>query len=135
MIKNYEKHNKPMILINFGTPFRSLQISQAEAFLHEPITRVIDLSFNVDPDQEMLPQFKKIMGKLKLGNDDLRAEPVVVNLPQQNYLSVMVLAELHARMGYFPRIIRTRMKSSGILPYYEVAEVIDLQAIEDQLNS
>jgi hypothetical protein len=89
----------------------------------------------VDPDQEMLPQFKKIMGKLKLGNDDLRAEPVVVNLPQQNYLSVMLLAELHARMGYFPCIFRTRMKASGILPYYEVAEVIDLQAIEDQINS
>jgi hypothetical protein len=122
-----------MILINFGAAFRPLQISQAEAFLHEPITRVIDLSINVDPDQEMLPQFKQRMVKLKLGNLDLRAEPVVVNLPQQNYLAVMILAELHARMGYFPRIIRTRMKASGILPYYEVAEVIDLQAIEDQI--
>jgi hypothetical protein len=124
-----------MILINFGAPFRPLQISQAEAFLHEPITRVIDLSINVDPDQEMLAQFKKSMARMKLSNLDLRAEPVVVNLPQQNYLSVMVLAELHARMGYFPCILRTRMKSSGILPYYEVAEVIDLQAVEDQLSS
>jgi hypothetical protein len=124
-----------MILINFGAAFKPLQISQAEAFLHEPLTRVIDLSINVDPDQEMRPQFKKSMAKLKLSNLDLRAEPVVVNLPQQNYLAVMVLAELHALMGYFPCIIRTRMKASGILPYYEVAEVIDLQAIEDQLNS
>lgn len=124
-----------MILINFGAAFRPLQISQAEAFLHEPITQVIDLSISVDPDQEMLPQFKKRMAKLKLSNLDLRAEPVVVNLPQQNYLAVMVLAELHARMGYFPCIIRTRMKASGILPYYEVAEVIDLQTIEDQINS
>ena len=123
-----------MILINFGAPFRPLQISQAEALLHEPITRVVDLTVNVDPDQEMLAQFKKIMGKLKLINADLRAEPVVVNLPQQNYLSVMILAELHARMGYFPTFIRTRMTSSGMLPYYEVAEVIDLQAIEDDLN-
>jgi hypothetical protein len=124
-----------MILINFGAPFRPLQISQAEACLHEKITRVVDLSLNVDPDKEMLAQFNKSMGKLNLSNADLGAEPVVVNLPQQNYLAVMVLAELHARMGYFPCIIRTRMKSSGILPYYEVAEVIDLQAIEDQLNS
>ena len=123
-----------MILINFGAPFKTLQLSQARAFLHEPITRVIDLSFNVDIDQEVLLQFKKTMGRLKLSNADLRDEPVVVNLPQQNYLSVMVLAELHARMGYFPRIIRARMKASGILPFYEVAEVIDLQAIEDQLT-
>ena len=123
-----------MILINFGAPFRSLQISQAEAFLHEPITRVIDLSINVDFDQEVLRQFKKGMARLKLSNDELRAEPVVVNLPQQNYLSVMVLAELHARMGYFPLILRTRLKTSGILPFQEVAEVIDLQALEDQLT-
>ncbi len=123
-----------MILINFGAPFKPLQISQAEACLHEPITNVINIPFNVDSDQEVLLQFKKNMGRLKLSKADLRAEPVVVNLPQQNYLSVMALAELHARMGYFPPIIRTRMKSSGILPYYEVAEVIDLQAIEDQLT-
>ena len=124
-----------MILINFGAPFKQIQISQAEAFLHEPITRVVNLPFNVDSDQEVLSQFKKTLGKLKLSNVELRAEPVVVNLPQQNYLSVMVLAELHARMGYFPPVIRTRMKSSGILPYHEVAEVIDLQWIEDQLTA
>jgi hypothetical protein len=124
-----------MILINFGAPFKPLQLSQTAAFLHEPVTQVIDLSFNIDFDQEVLPQFKKTMGKLKLSNAELCAEPVVINLPQQNYLSVMVLAELHARMGYFPPIIRTRLKSSGILPFYEVAEVIDLQAIEDQLNA
>ena len=124
-----------MILINFGAPFKPLQISQAEVFLHESITRVINLPFNVDIDQEVLHQFKKTLGGLKLSNADLRAEPVVVSLPQQNYLSVMLLAELHARMGYFPPIIRTRLKSSGMLPFYEVAEVIDLQAIEDQLAS
>ncbi len=124
-----------MILINCGVVFKPLQISQAEAFLHEPITRVINVSINVDPDQEMLPQFKKSMSKLNLTNLDLRAEPVVVNLPQQNYLAGMVLAELHARMGYFPPIIRVRMTTSGILPYYEVAEMIDLQAMEDQLNN
>jgi len=124
-----------MILINFGAPFKPLQISQAEVFLHEPITRVIDLSFSVDIDQEVLGAFERTMKKLKLSNADLRAEPVVVNLPQQNYLSVMMLAELHARMGYFPCIVRTRLTTSGILPFNEVAEVIDLQAIEDQLTA
>jgi len=123
-----------MILNNFGAPFKPLQISQAEAFLHEPITRVVDLRFDVDFDQEMLQQFKKTMGRLKLSHADLTAEPVVVNLPQDNFLAAMALAELHARMGYFPPIIRTRLRASGILPYYEVAEVIDLQAIEDQLT-
>lgn len=123
-----------MILINFGAPFKPLQISQAEAFLYEPITRVVDLRFDVDFDQEMLQQFKKTMGRLKLTHADLTAEPVVVNLPQDNFLAAMALAELHARMGYFPPIIRTRLRASGILPYYEVAEVIDLQAIEDQLT-
>ena len=124
-----------MILINFGVTFKPLQISQAEAFLHEPITRVINLPFDIDFDQEVLSQYKKTMGKLKLSNDELCSEPVVVNLPMQNYLSTMVLTELRARMGYFPRIIRTRIRASGILPYYEVAEVIDLQAIEDRLTS
>jgi hypothetical protein len=123
-----------MILINFSAPFKPLQISQVEALSHEPVTRVVDLVFNIDSDMQVLPQFKNTMSRLKLSNTDLQAELVVVNLPQQNYLSVMVLAELHARMGYFPPIVRTRMRASGILPFYEVAEVVDLQTIEDQLT-
>lgn len=120
-----------MILLNFSTPFKSIQKAQAEACLHEPITREITVQFRVDIDQAMEPQFKKGLSKLQLSDEELRSEPVVVCLPPQNYLSAMLLVELRRRMGYYPRVIRLRLSVAGLLPFNEVAEIIDLQAIED----
>jgi hypothetical protein len=43
----------------------------------------------------------------------------------------MTLAELHGRMGYFPPILRLRPVEGAIPPRFEVAEIINLQALRD----
>jgi hypothetical protein len=120
-----------MILLNFSTPFRSVQLAQAETLLHEPIDRVVNFLCQVDSDMEILPQFYPLMAKLPLNDAELISEPVVVVLPAQNYLAVLVMAYLHGRMGYFPPVIRTRLKTLGLLPLHEAAELLDPQAVED----
>jgi hypothetical protein len=42
-----------------------------------------------------------------------------------------VLAELHGRMGYFPPVLRLRPVEQALPPRYELAEVINLQAVRD----
>jgi hypothetical protein len=120
-----------MILLNFSTPFRQVQLAQAEILLREPIDRVVNFPCHVDSDMEILPQFYTLMAKLPLNDAELKSEPVVVVLPAQNYLAVLVMAYLHGRMGYFPPIIRTRLKTFGLLPLHEAAELLDPQAVED----
>jgi hypothetical protein len=42
-----------------------------------------------------------------------------------------LLAELHGQMGYFPSCLRMRPVANARPPRYEVAEVLDLQAVRD----
>jgi len=43
----------------------------------------------------------------------------------------VLLAELHGRCGYFPPCIRLRPAQGPVPPQYEVAEVLNLQAVRD----
>jgi hypothetical protein len=43
----------------------------------------------------------------------------------------VLLAELHGRMGYFPAIVRLRPMPESVPPRFEVAEVINLQAVRE----
>mgnify|MGYP001335350054 CR=1 FL=1 len=44
---------------------------------------------------------------------------------------LVLLANLHGRMGYFPPILRMRPVEGAIPPRFELAEVINLQALRD----
>jgi hypothetical protein len=58
-----------------------------------------------------------------------------VNLPSLNHIAACVLAELHGRMGYFPTILRMRPVAGSTPPQFEVAEIINLQAVRDQART
>ena len=45
--------------------------------------------------------------------------------------AIELLAELHGRCGYFPAHLRMRPVQGSIPPRYEVAEVLDLQAVRN----
>lgn len=115
-----------LILINFGMHFSSLQISQVEAVTGGIVQRVIDYQVDIDPDLEVFPQFKKRMEKFPLNASELHDEQIIVNLPGQNYLCVLLVAFLHQKMGRYPGILRTRLRTMGIMPYHEVSEMLDL---------
>jgi hypothetical protein len=55
----------------------------------------------------------------------------LVNLPALAPAAAALLAELHGRMGYFPAIVRIRPVAGSTPPAYEVAEIINLQAVRD----
>lgn len=57
--------------------------------------------------------------------------PLLVVPPALNFAAFALLAELHGRMGYFPTVVRLRPVSGTTPPRFEVAEVINLQAIRD----
>jgi hypothetical protein len=120
-----------MILINFSSPLRQDQLKQAESLLREPVDRVINFSIQLDGDQLILPQFKSAMKKFPLSAEEVRNEPVAVILPPVNYLAALILVELHAWMDYFPIILRVRIQPYSLPPRYEVAELFNLQEVED----
>jgi hypothetical protein len=120
-----------MILINFSSELNHSQIDQAESLLHKPINKIINLPAKIDPDLPILPQLKALIAQLPLSAEQLKTEAILINPPTQSYLTALLLAELHGRMGRFPPILRIYLQPFGMLPRMVVADVLDLQAIED----
>jgi hypothetical protein len=123
-----------MILINFSSGLKQDQLKQAEILLREPVDQVINFPIQVDTDMLILPQFKAAMKEFPLSAERIRSEPVAVILPPASYLAALILAEMHAWMDYFPIILRLRLQTYNLLPRYEVAELFDLQNVEDSVR-
>ena len=61
---------------------------------------------------------------------DWHKRDILINPPGYAPAAFVLLAELHGRIGHFPVLVRLRPKP-GQLTTYEVAELINLQAIRE----
>jgi len=118
-----------MFLINFGYPFTSEHLTRVEGLSGQKIERVIAVPVQFDNQRPFLPQLQELMARVPLTAEQWQTEPILVNLPSLNYISALLLAELHGRMGYFPSIVRMRPVEGSTPTRYEVAEILNLEAV------
>lgn len=121
-----------MILLNFSHPTTSSQRVQIEAFTGEQIEMQLDIATQFDEQQPFAPQLAALMATVDLTPAQWQGEPILVVLPSLNFIAAALLAELHGRMGYFPPVVRTRPVAGSVPRRYEVAEILDLQALREQ---
>ena len=121
-----------MILLNFSHPLTEEHIAQVDKLTGQSIDQVIELPVQFDNRQPFLQQLVSLMKELPLSAETLQTEPILVNPPSLNFITTLVLAELHGRLGYFPPILRTRPIEDSLTPRYEVAEVLNLQSVRDK---
>ena len=123
-----------MLLLNFAHPLTAthlahiaqlLKASGPEAF------RVIDVPTRLDTAQPFAPQITALLGQANLTPTQWQTEPMLINLPSLNYAAALLLAELHGRMGYFPTVMRLRPIPNTTPPQFEMAEILNLQALRD----
>lgn len=120
-----------MFLLNFSHPLTPEQITQVEALTQQPIEKVFPLPVQFDNAQPFLPQLHELVQRIPLDAAALQSAPILVNPPSLNFITALLLAELHGRMGYFPPILRLRPVEHSLPPRYEVAEVLNLQGVRD----
>jgi hypothetical protein len=120
-----------MILLNFSHPLTSDHLQQVETLTGQRVERVIEIRSQIDPQQPLGPQVVALAGQAGLSPAEWQALPLLVNSPSLNFIAVALLAELHGRCGYFPAHVRMRPVQGSVPPQYEVAEVLDLQAVRD----
>ncbi len=77
------------------------------------------------------PRLAALINGVELSPQEWQIAPIIVNPPSLNFIAALVLAELHGRMGYFAPVIRLRPVAGALPPRYEVAEVLNLQAVRD----
>jgi len=120
-----------MILINFAHPITSSQMEQIESLLGQSIHRVLEINSQIDVNLPLAPQITQMADAVGLTPIQWQTEPILINPPSLNYSALLLLVELHGRMGYFPPIIRIRPVSQGPMQKFEVAEIINLQSLRE----
>lgn len=125
-----------MLLLNFAHPLTPAQREQLARVLDttEPI-RVVEISTHFDQERSFAEQTRALVEGIGLTPQQWQAERILVNLPSLNVIAACILAELHGRMGYWPPVVRLRPVKDALPPQFEVAEVLNLQAIRESARA
>lgn len=124
-----------MLLLNFSHPLTAAQLAQLEALTGAGVERVIAVPAQFDTQQPFVPQVAAMLAGVPLTAEEWQSAAILVAPPALNFITAALLAELHGRMGYFPAIVRLRPVAESVPPRFEVAEVINLQAVREQARS
>ena len=120
-----------LIILNFSHPLTESQLAQVRKIAGHDDLRLIDIKTHFDNDQPFTPQLDDLIDQIPLDSRQLQTESILIVPPALNFITAMILAALHGRMGYFPPIIRIRPVAGSLPPRYEVAEILDLQGVRD----
>ncbi len=116
-----------MIVLNFSHPLTGEHLAQLEALTGRPVERVVEIPTHLDTGRPFGPQVVDLADRAGLTSQEWQTLPLLVVPPALNFAAVLLLAELHGRMGYFPPCVRMRPVEGALPPRYEVAEVMNLQ--------
>ncbi len=120
-----------MLILNFSHPLTDAQLAQVTALADEPIIQTRDILTQLDPAQPFTQQVIALVESVGLTPPEWQTLPLLINPPSLNIIAVTLLAELHGRMGYFPAVLRLRPVAGSTPLRFEVAEIINLQAVRD----
>lgn len=121
-----------MIILNFAHPLTEIQLAGIEALAGEKITGVTEISSQIDHESPIEQQIETMLEQIELNPREWQAKPLLVNLPSLNYSAAALLAQLHGRIGFFPPALRLRPNTEGVTPHFEIAEIINLQAMRER---
>src|SRR5205085_11382472 len=120
-----------MLILNFTHPLTPEQRAQIEALAHTSIEEVRTIPVQIDQSEPLEPQIISIVDAVGLSSEEWQTRAFLVNRSVYTPAAFVLLAELHGRIGHFPPLIRLRPVPGSTPTTYEVAELINLQAIRE----
>lgn len=121
-----------MIILNFSHPLTEAQIEQVIHLTGETPRAVRVIKAQFDLSQDLSPQVVALVDSLEITAEAWQQTPWLIVLPSLNFAAAVLLAELHGRIGHFPAILRLRPLQGALVTSFEVAEVINLEAVRAQ---
>ncbi len=121
-----------LVVLNFSHPLTDEQLRQLEELTGRKVEHVIDIDAQIDVQRPMAPQVAAMADRAGLTGQEWQTLPIIVCAPSLNFSAVTLLAEMHGRCGYFPPVVRLRPIAGSVPTRFEVAEVLDLQAVRDE---
>lgn len=124
-----------MILLNFSHPITEEQLAQVESLTGQAVERVVQNQASFDNGDPFGPRVAELADSCELSPTEWQTAAILVAPPALNAIAVLLLAELHGRMGYFPPCLRLRRVEGNVPTRYEVAEILDLQGQRDRARA
>ncbi|MGC8838390.1 MAG: CRISPR-associated protein Csx15 [Anaerolineae bacterium] len=124
-----------MIVLNFAHPLTQVQLQQIASLTGQEVERVVDIPTQIDPQQPLVPQVVALADACGLSPGEWQTLPLLLNPPSLNFIAVTLLAELHGRCGYFLPVVRLRPVPGSLPPRFEVAEILNLQALREEARA
>ena len=120
-----------MLLLNFAHPLTPAHLAAIAGLAGQEIARVIEVRTQFDAAQPFGEQARVLVEAAGLTPQEWQTAPLLINLPSLNTITALLLAELHGRCGYFPAVVRLRPVAGTTPPQFEMAEILNLQAVRD----
>ena len=120
-----------LVVLNFSHPMTRDHLRQVERLAEQAVERVIMVPVQINQRQPLMPQVRWLAEQTQLSPGDWQTLPLVVNPPGLAVVASALLAELHGRIGHFPTVTHLRGNRSGAATVYEVAELVNLEAMRD----
>lgn len=124
-----------MILLNFGHPITADQRARIEELAGGSVARVEDVAVQLDNGTPFEDEIRRLVDEVDPAGELWRQEGLIVNPPSYAPATAVLIAELHGRMGHFATIVRMRPVPDSTPTRYEVAEIINLQAVRERART
>lgn len=120
-----------MLLLNFGHPLTDAQLARIRELVGRDVERIIAVPTHLDHERPFDEQVRELLTTVPLTPEQWQTTPLIINPPSLAPITAVLLAEIHGRSGYFPTILRLRPVARTMPPQFEVAELLNLQAVRD----
>ncbi len=125
------QEDEEMLVLNFGHPLTRSNVTTLRKLLHIESLEIRQIKTMFDQGRSFVEQVHQLIDSVNLTSEEWQTTPFIVNLPSLNVIAALVLAEMHGRCGYFPAVIRLKPVRNSLPARFEVAEVLNLQAVRD----
>lgn len=120
-----------MLLLNFSHPLTDTHLADIRRLTDQEIDQILIIPTQFDHARGFEEQVHELLGSVPLTAQQWQTTPILINPPALAPITAVLLAEIHGMTGYFPTILRLRPVSGSTPPKFEVAELINLQAVRD----
>jgi len=120
-----------MHIINFSHPLTQSQVLEIGSTTKLQAESVRDVRVQFDLLIDFVPQVIEMLDGLGVSPDQWQTEAWLLVPPSLNFITAILLAELHGRMGRFPTIVRLRPVAGTLVSTFEVAEIINLDSVRN----
>jgi hypothetical protein len=117
-----------ILVLNFSHPLTAAQLDQLTALLGEtPTVRAI--ATHSSRQRPLAEDACALADAAGLSPEAWQTTPLIINPPGLAPLALALIAEIHGRRGDFPPILHIRPVPDTVPTRYEIAEIVNLQAI------